>query len=189
MKIDPVAAQKELDAIEAKRAADKAVADKAAEEAQRAAAKTPAADAEDAKDGGKDDAEEDANGNKKAKTSDEAPVTRAELAGLIASAVVEAMKQNSAPVVAAPAAAEQAAPAVAAAPAAAAAPASITREDLTAALADVLKPVTERLERIEGTTVVRSAGNDGEPAKAEPAKTEQNVFRGAFGNLGAAPKE
>ena len=163
-KIDAAAAQAELDKIEkAKRDAEQASAAATTESAPAAAAATEAAPAVAA-----------------------APefVTRAELTAVVAAAVVEALKQNSAqaaPVAAAAAPAEAAAAPVQAAPAAAA---TITRDDIAAAVAEALKPMGERLERIEGTTVVRSAEKDVKQEQGEKGGV-QNVFRGALGSFGS----
>lgn len=70
------------------------------------------------------------------------------------------------------------------------APAAITRADLTAAVAEAVKPLVERVERVEGTTVLRSDTGDASVQKTEtdPAKTggKTDVFRGApvFTGLG-----
>lgn len=164
MKIDAVAAQKELDAIEAKRADEAAKAAEATATAEAdakradeaAAAAAPAVEAAPAV------------------AAAEAPITRAEMSAMIATAVAAAMAP--------------AAPAAAAAPAAepvarADAAPTITTEAIAAAVAAAVAPLTEKIERMEGTTVVRSGDTDQKQA-APAAVTQETVFRGAFGNLG-----
>lgn len=56
---------------------------------------------------------------------------------------------------------------------------SITRSDLTAAFADAIKPVMERMDKLESTTVVRDTGGDAKQVE-KPAPKKQSVFRGAF---------
>ena len=68
----------------------------------------------------------------------------------------------------------------------AAAPVGLTREDLQTVVADVVKPLVERMEKLEGVTVVRS--DAGDPATVAPAaegegKKSENVFRGAIPGL------
>lgn len=71
-----------------------------------------------------------------------------------------------------------------------AAPVAITRADISAAVAEAVKPLVERVERVEGTTVLRSDTGDASVTKTEtdPSKTgdAKDVFRGApvFGGLG-----
>lgn len=60
------------------------------------------------------------------------------------------------------------------------APEVLTRADISAVLADALKPVADRLTVIEGQTVVRSAATDPVVKPAEP-KNKDDVFRGALG--------
>lgn len=120
------------------------------------------------------------------------PVTREEVAGLVTAAVTAALTAagvtatRSEP--AAPEAKKEDEPAQPAAPAVA-----ITREDVVAAtkeaVAAALAPMVERLDRVEGTTVLRSDTGDSkvETNKKDTKQGEKtDVFRGApvFGALG-----
>ena len=71
-----------------------------------------------------------------------------------------------------------------------AAPVAITRADVSAAVVEALKPLVERVERVEGTTVLRSDTGDATVTKTElkgdKTGDAKDVFRGApvFGGLG-----
>lgn len=58
---------------------------------------------------------------------------------------------------------------------------TISRADLTAAVSDALKPMADRLEKLEGTTIVRSA--TGAEVGQTVADTVKAVERGAKGNV------
>lgn len=65
----------------------------------------------------------------------------------------------------------------------------ITREDVTTAVLAAMTPLVERLQKVEGTTAVRSDLGDGkvEVTEKKGGKTgESDVFRGSpvFGGLG-----
>lgn len=106
--------------------------------------------------------------------ADATPVTRGELTAAITTAMTAAMANVTR--------AEPAAAAAAAPNAAEAAPVAISRADLTTILGDVLKPVSERIAKLEGSTVVRSDTGDQAHVKPEEKPGEKkNVFRGALG--------
>lgn len=126
-----------------------------------------------------------------AATDDNKPVTRSELRQALAEALAsltvkpversEGGKDDDTKAAQAPTGTEPAAPA------AAAAPAAITRSDLEAVVSEAVKPLLERLQAVEGTTVVRSDAGDAVVQKKEPQKGgEKDVFRGApvFSGLG-----
>lgn len=72
---------------------------------------------------------------------------------------------------------------------------TLRRSDLTAVLGDALKPLTDRMDALEGKTVVRSVQGDSNPADAEAAAAAAeaaavkraadmksgNIFRGVLG--------
>lgn len=116
------------------------------------------------------------------------PVLRGELAELVTAAVASAMATRSEPV-----AAVVVEPVVAvvteAAPVAGAAPAAvvgITRADIEEIMKAQFAPVTERLDKIEGTTIVRSDNGDGTQTVPVKAKRE-DAFKGvlSFGSKAA----
>lgn len=115
-----------------------------------------------------------------ANPEDAKPVTRADIKAILAELLPDAIKTATATrsePVAEPA---PAAPAVAATPEVT----TITRADLTAAMAEAVKPVVERMEKLEGITVVRSANSDNQQQQVQvsgalAAGTEKDVFRGA----------
>ena len=119
--------------------------------------------------------------NTPAAPTPETPITRAELAAMID----EAIAKRAAPAAAAPAAEPKAAE-----PAAPAASTAITRDDLAAAMTAAVKPLVDRIEKVEGTTVARSDAGDGEvaamTAKAGEDTKTKDVFRGSplFNGLG-----
>lgn len=135
-------------------------------------------------------------------TADAQPVTRGDIAGIIAQTLIAA-GLTTAPAAAAadaPAAAAatgtevartdatatETAPAAAAATpavAAGAATETISRADFAATLAAVVAPLAARLERAESVTIVRS--EQGDPAQVnKEGKKQESVFRGSiFGNL------
>lgn len=98
--------------------------------------------------------------------------------------------KEGAPAAAAPAAAEAAAPAAG----------TLTIEAIRSAVAEVVKPIDERMAKLEGQTIVRSTGDD--PAQTEvqrSAKTEvpknadgstnmNEVFRGALPGISGRQK-
>ncbi len=188
MKIDAVAAQKELDAILAKRAAENtpaAVAAAAVAAVEAAPAVAAAAPAEVARtDVAAPAAAVAAAPAVQAAAGAEAPITRAEMATMIATAVAAAMAPAAAAAVVTEAvrADAAAAPAAVAAAPAVAAEAPITRADMAAIMADLIKPVAEQVTRLEGVTVVRSEGVPVTTA-AKVDATKENVFRGAFGDI------
>lgn len=116
------------------------------------------------------------------------PVTRAEFDAAVAAGVDAALVKRAE----AEKAAAEAATAAAAEKAAGAAPAAaLTRSDLASIFAEGVKPLTDRLEKLEGATIVRSEGTDPvvvqtaeqKAAEAAEAKKPENVFRGAFPSL------
>jgi len=96
----------------------------------------------------------------------EAALTRADIQGMIDAAVAAAAKP------AVPAVEPVAIPV--AEPAAA-----LTRSDLTTAFTEVVKPLVERLDALEGTTIVRSSPEP-EPVKVESKEKTEDVFRGSL---------
>lgn len=114
--------------------------------------------------------------------ADEKQLTRADIAKMISDGVAEGLKAAAAP------AATTTAAAVAAP---AATEGTLTRADITSAVTDVIKPLAERMEKLEGSTIVRAAPVD--PAvtntntQAEPktidGKGDNNIFRGALGSI------
>lgn len=106
----------------------------------------------------------------------EAPLTRADVESMINTAVAALAPKTEA----APAAAAEAAPA------AVEATVGLTRADLTAAFSDALKPLAERMEKLEGTTVVRSAPEQ-LPEKKEVKK--EDLFRGALPGISKRSKD
>lgn len=171
MKIDPIAAQKELDQLVATRQADEAAA--AALVATAATATVAATTADTAADA--------------PAAAADVPLTRADIAAMISTGFADALAAHAAAsqetIVIRAATADTAATAAAVAASAPAsttvAAATITREDIAALLAEQLKPIGERMERIEGTTILRSDSGDGK----QIAPTKESVFRGAFGNI------
>lgn len=127
-----------------------------------------------------------------APVADDKPITRAEIATIAAEAATAAIKalgitradggkQEGEGVVEAKTevVAEPVAPAVV----------GITREDVTSAVQAAMSPLVERLQKVEGTTAVRSDLGDSkvEVTEVKGAKTgESDVFRGSpvFGGLG-----
>jgi phenylpyruvate tautomerase PptA (4-oxalocrotonate tautomerase family) len=105
----------------------------------------------------------------------ETPVTRAELATMVAEAVTAALAQRAA----APATPAAAPAAVVAAPVA---EAGITRADLAAAFAEAMKPLAEKVETLASQTVLRSAEEQVAAAPAADSK-EKDVFRGTVPGL------
>lgn len=134
-------------------------------------------------------------------TKDDAPVTRAEIKGLMAEVLKEAgITTQRAEVTAAPAAAAaQAATTEAttqrseegtgvAATATTAAPAavtgeSLTRSDVATMLADAMKPVTEQLQSIANTAVVRSDNGDAGANVKQTSNKRNDPFGGMFSHL------
>lgn len=57
--------------------------------------------------------------------------------------------------------------------------AALTRSDLTTAFTEVVKPLVERLDALEGTTIVRSSPEP-EPVKVESKEKTEDVFRGSL---------
>lgn len=92
----------------------------------------------------------------------ETPITRKDVEAMIAAAVA-AKPVETAPVEAAPAAAEEAT--------------SITRADILSAMQETLKPVAERLDKLEGTAIVRSDVAD-PAAEPEEEKIKRNGSEG-----------
>jgi hypothetical protein len=194
-KIDGVAAQKALDAIQATKRADAEKA--AAAETQRQADEAAAVAATAATDAAAVEAKRAADEAAAAAAATAAapafvmPTTRAEFDTMVAAAIAAAAATPAAVVRSAEDIAADAAKV--AATAAAAAPAALSREDLTKAMAEAVAaavaPLTEKIERMEATTIVRSDNGDTKQAAAATAaalKTPEVVFRGAFGNIGGA---
>ncbi len=175
MKIDATAAaaaQKELDAIEAKRSADEAAAKVVADEAAAVEAKRAADEAAAAALAAAPVAVA-APAAVATPAADSVAALRSELPALIAAAVAAAMTPAA---VATPAATA----AVVAEPAVRADAPALTVETLAAAIAAAQAPLLEKIERMSGETVLRSDGTD--PTKVTPAT--KSAFRGILGDLG-----
>lgn len=130
-----------------------------------------------------------------AQTADDKPVTRAEISAIATetvTAVLAAMgikradegKQEGG---------EGKAPTEVVVEPAAPAVVGITREDVTSAVQAAVTPLVERLQKVEGTTAVRSDLGDSKVTLGETkteTKSERDVFRGApvFGGLGLSTK-
>lgn len=118
-------------------------------------------------------------------------ITRADAEAMVAAAVDAALAKRAEKPAETPAAEAAPAAAVAATPAAAE---TLTRADLAAAFAEGVKPLVERMEKIEGTTILRSAETDPKTEAAPVAGAEHigadgkvnfnTVFRGAIPGIG-----